>query len=61
MNAQTKYTELMNKLENDLILLNEKLKKHQTSFNQEPSNWGYVGELGFVSEKIDEVLNFIKK
>ncbi|WP_348824220.1 hypothetical protein [Flavobacterium aestuarii] len=59
MKASERYTELKIKLENDLILLNEKLKKHQTDFNQEPENWGYVGELGFVSEKIEEILKFL--
>lgn len=49
----------MIKLENDLILLNEKLKKHQSNFNKYPTNWGYVGDLGYVSEKIDEVLKFL--
>ena len=61
MNTSKRYNELMIKLENDLILLNEKLKKHQTSFNQEPSNWGFIGDLGYVSEKIDEVLKFINQ
>jgi hypothetical protein len=59
MNTSKRYDELMIKLEKDLILLNEKLKKHQSDFNKNPANWGYVGDLGYVSERIDEVLKFI--
>lgn len=59
MKTSKRYNELMIKLENDLILLNEKLKKHQSNFNKYPTNWGYVGDLGYVSEKIDEVLKFL--
>ncbi|WP_281635758.1 hypothetical protein [Flavobacterium marginilacus] len=59
MKASKRYNELIIKLETDLILLNEKFKKHQKDFNQDTTNWGYVGELGFVSEKIDEVLKFL--
>jgi hypothetical protein len=59
MKASKRYNELRIKLENDLIFLNEKLKKHQTDFNQDPTNWGYVGDIGYVSEKIDEILKFL--
>lgn len=59
MKASSKYNELMIKLENDLVLLNEILEKHQTDFNQDSTNWGYIGELGYVSEKIDEVMKFL--
>jgi len=59
MNTSKRYNELMIKLEKDLILLNDKLKKHQSDFNKNPTNWGYVGDLGFVSERIDEVHKFL--
>lgn len=60
MNTSTKYNQLMIKIENDLILLYEKLKKHQKEFNKDSSNWGYVGDLEYVSNEIDEVVKFLK-
>lgn len=59
MKASKRYNELRIKLENDLIVLNEKLKKHQGDFNENPMNWGYVGDIGYVSERIDEILKFL--
>jgi hypothetical protein len=48
----------MDKIENDLTLLKEKLKKHQSDFNVNPHNWGYIGDLEYVSNEIDEVVKF---
>jgi hypothetical protein len=59
MSTSTKYNQLMIKIENDLILLKEKLKKHQTDFNLNPNNWGYIGDLEYVSNEIDEVMKFL--
>ena len=60
MNTSTKYNQLMEKIENDLILLYEKLKNHQKEFNKDSSNWGYVGDLEYVRNEIDEVVKFLK-
>ena len=60
MNTSTKYNQLMIKIENDLILLKRKLKKHQTGFNQNPHNWGFIGDLEYVSNEIAEVVKFLR-
>ena len=60
MNTSTKYYQLMIKIENDLILLKRKLKKHQTDFNKNPHNWGFIGDLEYVSNEVDEVVNFLR-
>ncbi len=49
----------MIKIENDLILLKRKLKKHQTDFNKNPHNWGFIGDLEYVSNEVDEVVKFL--
>ena len=59
MNTSTKYNQLMIKIENDLILLKRKLQKHQNDFNKNPHNWGFIGELEYVSNEIDEVVKFL--
>ncbi len=61
MNTSTKYNQLMIKIENDLILLYEKLKNHQKEFNKVNSNWGFIGDLEYVSIEIDEVVKFFNK
>ncbi len=48
----------MDKIENDLTLLKEKLKKHQKDFNRNNTNWGFIGDLEYVSNEIDEVVKF---
>jgi hypothetical protein len=58
MNTSTKYNQLMDKIENDLTLLKEKLKKHQKDFNRNNTNWGFIGDLEYVSNEIDEVVKF---
>jgi len=49
----------MDKIENDLILLYEKLKNHQKEFNKNNTNWGFIGDLEYVSNEIDEVVKFL--
>jgi hypothetical protein len=50
----------MIKIENDLILLKRKLQKHQNDFNKNPHNWGFIGDLEYVSNQIDEVVKFLR-
>jgi hypothetical protein len=59
MDTSTKYYELKTKIEKDLTILNQKLEKHQNSFEMNKSNWGYVGDLEYISKKISEITSFI--
>ena len=59
MDTSTKYYELKTKIEKDLTILNQKLEKHQNSFEKNKSNWGYVGDLEYISKKISEITRFI--
>lgn len=61
MNTSTKYNQLMDKIENNLILLYENLKNHQKDFNRNNTNWGFIGDLENVSNEIDEVVKFFNK
>ena len=61
MDTSTKYNQLISKIEDDLILLYDKLKNHQKEFNNDNSNWGYIGDLEYVSNEIDKVVRFFNK
>ena len=60
MDIKTKYTETSKEIEKKIELLREKLKSHQTMFNQEPTNWGYVGDISRINEKLEDVLTLLE-
>ena len=37
------------------------IKNHQKEFNNDNSNWGYIGDLEYVSNEIDKVVRFFNK
>jgi hypothetical protein len=39
--------------------LNKALIKHSKKQAQQPGHWGYAGDLGHVSELLDEAINFL--
>ncbi len=60
MNTTSQYKELKDMIDNKLILLDDKLKNHQNNFNQNPTEWGFVGDLQNISTTLDEVLETFK-
>lgn len=60
MNTTSQYKELKEKIDEKINLLNEKLINHQDRFNQNPTNWGFVGDLQNISNTLDEVLETFK-
>ena len=60
MNTTSQYKDLKDMIDEKLNLLNEKLKNHQDSFNQNPTNWGFVGDLQNICNTLDEILNSLK-
>lgn len=59
MEAKEKYTEQQSQIQSELALLKQKLKKHQKEFNNKPSNWCFVGDLGHILEKLKEINQFL--
>lgn len=59
MGANEKYKEVLCQLERNLEILNEKINKHSQKQSGEPHHWGYVGDISYVSEKIERILHFI--
>lgn len=60
MEANNNYFELIKQIENNLKLLNEKLKQHQLKQSNEPNNWGYVGDISYINTKIENIVESIK-
>ncbi len=60
METIKKYNNHQKEISTKIDLLVEKLKKHNSKFENNQSNWGYVGDIDFVSKKLDEILEFIK-
>jgi hypothetical protein len=40
--------------------IQSKLKKHESSFKKQDTNWGFVGDLGEIKIKLQEVNSFLK-
>lgn len=60
MKAQINYEEHNIQINKNLDILKEKLKKHKSKFKNNPTNWGYVGDLEFVLNKLIEINQFLK-
>lgn len=54
------YNKCQEEIKFKIDLLIEKLEKHKTQFENNPSNWGFVGDIEYVSNNLDEVLKFLK-
>lgn len=60
MNTTSQYKVLKEKIDEKINLLNEKLINHQDRFNQNPTDWGFVGDLQNISNTLDEVIETFK-
>ncbi len=56
---QMRYKENREEIEKYLLILKEKLENHQSGFQKEPNNWGYIGDLSYVRERLEEICDFI--
>ena len=60
MKTQINYEERNIQINKNLDILKLKLKKHKSNFKNKPTNWGYVGDLEFVLNKLIEINQFLK-
>jgi hypothetical protein len=58
--TEVRYKDLTREIEKNSELLKKKLKKHKTDFKKTPSNWGFIGDLSYVNEKLVEVNTFLR-
>lgn len=60
MTAQEKYNERQQSISELMKQMQELLKAHTKEQKQNPKNWGYAGELGYVEEQLQELVDFLK-
>ena len=58
--TEVRYKEITKEIEKNIKLLQKKLIKHKTDFKKTPSNWGFVGDVSYINEKLVEVNTFLK-
>ena len=60
MTAEENYSEHVGQIQSELSLLKAHLNKHYNEFINQPTNWGFVGDLGNVLERLKEINLFMK-
>lgn len=60
METIKRYNKHQEEIKSKIDLLTEKLKQHKTQFENNTSNWGFVGDIEYVSNNLDEILKFLK-
>jgi len=53
------YDKMRQGVDRKMSRLEKELGKHAKDQLSEPTNWGYIGDLGHVSEVLDNILEFI--
>jgi len=53
--AVERYKKNEKEIEKLLKSITTKLKKHKKGFSKKPLDWGYVGDLGYVMEKLEDI------
>lgn len=54
--APRKYADKLVSVEEKMKRVERKIKEHAKAFLTEPLNWGYVGDMAYVSDQLDEIL-----
>ena len=58
--ADERYQELVKDVDRVMKSLHSRLKKHAQKQKKEPTNWGYVGDIGHVFEHLTDLDEFMK-
>ena len=56
---EKRYRKNLNEIKSNINLLNTKLEKHNKKFEVNNTNWGYVGDLSYINEKLNEIHCFL--
>lgn len=60
MNLQAKYIHQSREVEQKLSRLKKILKKHNRCFAKNVNNWGYLGDLINLDNRLDEIIHFTR-
>ena len=58
---EKKHSETMNEIDMIINSIQRKLKKHNKLFHNDPTNWGYLGNLGAVRNDLTNIDEFLGK
>lgn len=58
--ADTQYKVRLREVRGHLDKISDLVTKHEFLQSNEPRNWGYVGDLGYVAEELGNVVRFLK-
>ena len=56
--AEKRYKELFNELENSLQELKKKLEQHKRDFKENP-NWSFVGDIEYINRQLKLIAEFV--
>lgn len=59
MDLKTKYETKSKEIEQKLSKMKVIIKKHKRQFEKNSTNWGYLGDLIYLEDKLDEMINFL--
>jgi len=60
MDLQTQYNYQRKEIEQKLSKLKVIIKKHQCHFEKNSNNWGYLGDLINLNNRLDDLIHFTK-
>jgi len=55
---QIKYNEKIDEVDVKIKLLQQIVIKHNTDFKMNSNNWGYVGDVSYINDKLDDIISF---
>lgn len=58
--AKKAYNTRKDNVQRMMSQLSEIVADHSRAFRNESSNWGYVGEIGYVEEQLQDLINFLQ-
>jgi hypothetical protein len=56
MNIKESYEKHQKEINEKLTLLQAKLKEHHLKFENNPTDWGFVGDIAHINQKLDEII-----
>ncbi len=57
--AAKMYAQRRKEIAGQIVKLESKLRHHEKRAQKDPANWGFAGDLGYVSERLTELLAFV--
>jgi hypothetical protein len=60
-NAHMAYNAATNVAAAKLKRINSQLTDHAHEFFENDLHWGYIGDLGYISDKLDEIIEFLER